>query len=214
MMARIAALAHDGRAGTAAEFALVLPMAILFLVGMLDVGRLMWTWNQAEKATQMGARYAVSTNMVPTALQGYSFAVSGGIAQGDPIPQSAFGGVKCTYGSGKATCTCNTGTCGPGTLVSNQTAANTAFNNIVDRMRLMLPQITANNVQIDYDFSGLGYAGDPNGPDVAPLVRVSLRQDNPLTFQPLTLILFKTAITLPGFSAALTQEDGQGTVAY
>ena len=44
---------------TAAEFAMVLPIVILFLLGTIDVGRLMWTWNKAEKATQFGARYAV-----------------------------------------------------------------------------------------------------------------------------------------------------------
>ena len=52
----------DGAAG--AEFALVLPLLILFLFGMIDVGRYMWTINQLEKATQVGARWAVVTDMV------------------------------------------------------------------------------------------------------------------------------------------------------
>ncbi|WP_246444371.1 TadE family protein [Sphingomonas sediminicola] len=54
---------------TAAEFAMVLPLLILFLFGIIDVGRYMWTLNQVEKATQMGARMAVVTNMVPGASQ-------------------------------------------------------------------------------------------------------------------------------------------------
>ena len=79
-------------------------------------------------------------------------------------------------------------------------------------MQRFMPQITSSSVQIDYDYSGLGYAGDPNGSDVSPLVRVSIRP-NTLTFRPILFSLFKTAtISLPSFSAALTMEDGQGTV--
>src|SRR3546814_19990766 len=93
---------------------------------------------------------------------------------------------------------------------SDQASALTAFNNIVNRMRLFMPEIGSANVTIDYDYSGLGYAGDPNGSDVSPLVKVSLKQ---LTFRPLLFMLFRGSITLPSFSAALTMEDGQGTVA-
>src|SRR3546814_1608145 len=46
---------------------------------------------------------------------------------------------------------------------SDQASALTAFNNIVNRMRLFMPEIGSANVTIDYDYSGLGYAGDPNG---------------------------------------------------
>ena len=196
-------LASSNRAAAAAEFALVLPLLLLFLLGMLDVGRLMWTWNRAEKATQMGVRYAVATEMVPTGLATYSFASQGGIPQGDPIPQSAFGGATCSSSGGTVSCVCNA-TC-PTLSPYNQTA----FTNIVARMDAFLPELSANDVTVEYGYSGLGYAGDPNGPDVAPLVTVRVRN---LAFQPITLILFNTSITLPSFSAALTMEDGQGNV--
>ena len=201
---------HDGKAATAAEFALVLPLLLIFLLGILDVGRLLWTWNRAEKATQMGVRYAVVTDMVPNGLVSYSFATQGLIPQGDPIPSSAFGGVRCTSNGTTTSCICNTGSCGPSTLISTQTSANAAFRRIVDRMRLFLPETTYSMVQVDYDHSGLGYAGDPNGPDVSPLVRVSIRP-NTVSFTP--LFLFNQAtFYLPSFSAALTLEDGQGNV--
>ena len=57
-----------------AEFALVLPVALLFLLGIVDAGRYLYEVNQLEKATQMGARFAVVTDPVasrnsgPTAL--------------------------------------------------------------------------------------------------------------------------------------------------
>lgn len=198
--------ARDSRATSAAEFALVLPVLLLFLMGMLDIGRLMWTWNRAEKATQVGVRFAVSTDMVPTGLASYSFTTSGGISQGDPIPESSFGGASCTSSAGTASCTCDSGaTCPTLTPVSQ-----TAFTNIVTRMQRFMPNITASNVQVDYDYSGLGYAGDPNGSDVSPMVRVKLRS---LAFRPITFMLVNRTITLPDFSAALTMEDGSGTVA-
>jgi Flp pilus assembly protein TadG len=195
---------RDTRAGSAAEFALVLPLLLIFLLGTIDIGRLMWTWNRAEKATQMGVRYAVATDFVPAGLASYSFATSGGIPQGDAIPSTAFGTITCT----SVSCTC-AGTC----VASWTTSPNTAaFTNIVNRMKLFLPEITPQSVSVSYGFSGLGYAGDPNGSDVVPLVTVKLAS-NSVTFQPITFALFNSSFALPGFDAALTMEDGQGSVA-
>lgn len=209
-MGGMARLVRDTRASSAAEFALVLPLLLIFLLGIIDVGRLMWTWNRAEKATQMGVRYAVATDMIPNGLAGHSF-VNGTITQGDPIPDTAFGGASCTSSAGAVSCSCKTGATCPSPLVSNSATALTAFNNIVVRMQRFMPQITAASVQVDYEYSGLGYAGDPNGSDVSPLVKVSIRP-NTLTFRPTLLTLFGGTISLPSFSAALTMEDGQGTV--
>ncbi len=208
----LARFASDTRASSAAEFALVLPLLLILLLGVIDVGRLMWTWNRAEKATQMGVRYAVAADMVPNGLYSYSFVNGSTITQGDPIPESAFGGASCLINAGAVNCTCKTGATCPANLIgtssSDQANALTAFNNIVNRMRLFMPEIASTNVTIDYNYSGLGYAGDPNGSDVSPLVKVSLKQ---LTFRPLLFRFFAGTITLPSFSAALTMEDGQGT---
>ena len=80
---------------------------------------------------------------------------------------------------------------------------------LVNRMAAFYPPITEQNVTIEYRHVGLGYAGDPNGPDVAPLVTVRLTG---LQFQPITTMLFGQALTMPDFAAALTLEDGSGTV--
>lgn len=186
-------LMRDARAASAAEFAMVLPLLLLFIFGLIDVGRLMWTWNRAEKATQMGARFAIVTNMVPATLATQNFALSNGVPGGSPVPTSAF-----------STTTCDNVGCTNGW---GYDAA--AFNAVVARMRLMMPTITAANVVIDYENVGLGYAGDPNGPDVAPLVTVRLQN---MTFRPLSLFLFNGTFNLPDFRTALTLEDGAGTV--
>ena len=172
---------------------MVLPLVLLFIFGMIDIGRLMWTWNRAEKATQMGARFAVVTDMVPATLATQNFALSNGVPGGSPVPTSAF-----------STTTCDNVGCTNGW---GYDAA--AFNAVVGRMRLMTPTITAANVVIDYENVGLGYAGDPNGPDVAPLVTVRLRN---MTFRPISLFLFNGTFNLPDFRTALTLEDGAGTV--
>src|SRR3546814_6468170 len=79
MMRLLTRLARSSSGATAAEFAMVLPLILIFLLGIIDVGRLMWTWNRAEKATQMGVRFAVVADMVPGNLAAYDFALQGGI---------------------------------------------------------------------------------------------------------------------------------------
>ena len=213
MIARVKGFwtADDG--GPAAEFALVLPLLLAFLLGIIDVGRLMWTWNQAEKATQMGVRYAVVTDIVAPGLDTYSFSVDGGLLQGTPVPRSAFGGAVCKLASATdptsaLSCSCNAGQTCPalGTPVNTTTAP---FSRIVDRMSAMYPAFAKNNVIVEYGYSGLGYAGDPFASDVTPLVTISIRN---LSFRPILLQLFGGEISLPDFRASLTMEDGSGSV--
>jgi len=190
-MIRLRAFLADRRAGGAAEFALVLPLLLLFLFAIIDVARLMWTYNLAEKATQAGVRFAVVTDVIPTELND-DFALTYGLVGGDPVPTSTFASTTCTGGA----CTGNWGYDG------------TAFNAVVTRMRNIYDPIAASNVSIRYENVGLGFAGDPNGPDVAALVTVELQN---LTFQPIVLIVFDTSLTLPTIRASLTMEDGSGT---
>jgi Flp pilus assembly protein TadG len=199
-------LCADRRAAGAAEFAMVLPLFLVLLLGTIDVGRLMWTWNRAEKATQMAVRFAVVTDMVPAGLNSLDFATNGTVIQGERIPASAFGGADCVSNNSAGTSiTCTA--ISPTTSAQLGTANATAFQNIVARLRLVYPQATAANVKVSYTWSGHGYAGNPEGADVAPLVTVSLRN---LNFRPLFLALLGGSVPLPSFSAALTLEDGAG----
>jgi Flp pilus assembly protein TadG len=197
-MTMLRRLAGNDRAASAAEFALVLPLLLLFLFGIIDAGRFMWEYNQAEKATQMGVRYAVVTDPILSGLDTYSFAVAGEVQPGDRVTTDFFNSASCTNTS----CSCSStagGFCGATSLNS------TAFTNLVTRMSKMYAAIAANNVTVDYKNVGLGFSGDPNGPDVSALVTVKLRN---LTFHPITCVIFACTITMPDFSAALTLEDG------
>lgn len=194
-------LLRSERAASAAEFALVLPLLLLFIFGMIDAGRFMWEFNRAEKATQMGVRYAVVTDPVLNGLYTYSFSVSGGISQGTPVPTTSFD---------TATCTNSACSCSPGGGFCSATSRNgTAFTNLVTRMSQMYPAITASNVQVQYKNVGLGFAGDPDNPDVSALVTVSLTG---LQFRPITCLVFPCSINMPDFRASLTLEDASGTV--
>ena len=199
-------LLRCNRAAAGAEFALVLPLLILLLFGVIDAGRFLWEFNQAEKATQMGVRYAVVTDPVPSAMEGpanggYSFAISDGITQGNSVPTANFDNASCN----NSTCSCAPN--GSGFCAAN-TYNGTAFTNIVNRMAAFYPPIGASNVTVTYKNVGLGFAGDPDNPNVSALVTVKLTG---LSFQPLVCLAFRCSIGMPDFSAALTLEDASGT---
>jgi len=202
----------DRTAASAAEFAMVLPLLLIFILGIIDVGRLLYTWNEAEKATQMGVRFAVVTNIVATDLQSHDFTTNG-IGLGDPVTTSVFQHAECVSGNcPKAQCV--------GSACSSFDAdlgySDTNFAKVVSQMVPFLPLITAENVQIDYDSAdvtsasggvNLGYVSDPGGLSLSPLVTVRLKD---LTFSPILFTIFGGSITLPDFKATLPMEDGSG----
>ncbi|MFA7586172.1 MAG: TadE/TadG family type IV pilus assembly protein [Novosphingobium sp.] len=195
---------RDPSGASAAEFALVLPLMLLFLFGIIDVGRYAWTLNQAEKAVQIGARMAVVTDIVAPGIAAANYIGLGtpALTQGDPIPVAAFGLAECTATS----CRCVTAPCPtPNTGLGYNGAA---FQAIASRMRQIEPTIGDANVVVEYRGSGLGFAGDPSGSDIAPLTTVRLAD---MDFAPITLLLFSANVPLPQVSHTLTMEDGSGT---
>lgn len=197
----MAALRLDRRGASAAEFALVLPLVIILLLAVIDAGRFMWEVNQAEKATQMGARMAVVTDPLAPGLASTYVGVSG-LTQGDLIPASALGVVECS----------NAGCCVSGTTCTTPyptlgTFNSAAFSRIATRMKAIDPAIADSNVRISYRGSGLGFAGNPNGIDISPLVTVEVTG---ITFRPITQFRY-FAVSLPNFRTTLTAEDMSGT---
>ena len=188
---------RDKSGSSAAEFALVLPLLIAFLFGILDVGRYMWALNRAEKAAQMGVRYAVVSDPVASVINtdfvgGYS------IPGGDPVPTATFGSATCV----------NAGDCVVTGAASGVVGRNpAAFDAIVAWMQKFDPEVNASRVRIIYRNVGLGYSGDPTGPDVSPLTTVELYG---LPFR--SLVLFGGNLTLPVINASLTLEDGECSI--
>ena len=192
---------RDQRGASAAEFALVLPLFLLLLLGILDSGRLLWELNQIKKATQVGARMAIVTDPVDGSLATESYVGhdpgSGILFQGDVIPASALGRITCD----DTTCTCQTSPC-----KGSRSHDADAFNNVVGRMSAHYPLITAENVTISYLGSGLGFAGDPTGPDLSPTVEVEVTG---LVFQPAASFLL-ASFNMPAVRTSMTAEDQAG----
>jgi hypothetical protein len=188
----------------AAEFALVAPLMIILLFAIIDGGRFLWQVNKAEKATQVGARVAVVTDIIAGGIADYSYVGCDEdgdcLTQGDKIPGGAFGAITCTNTS----CECKEGATCPMEVGTFNTAA---FNGIVNRMKLMKSDIDYGNVEVEYHDSGLGFAGDPNGPDASPMVTVRLKD---LEFRPITTLAMAT-VELPSFATTLTAEDSTGS---
>jgi Flp pilus assembly protein TadG len=187
-------VAEEG-ASSAAEFALVLPLLLTLLFLSIDGGRYLYDSNRIEKATQFGSRFAIVTDPVATDLTSDEFVgqtVDGvTLTQGDRIPADAL-----------STITCTSTDCGTG-----HTYNATAFTNIVNHMKLIMPEIQPSNVTVTYSGSGLGYAGDPGGMQISPLVTVTV---NNLTWQPISGFLFINA-SYPAIGTTLSAEDSVGS---
>lgn len=213
-MTWLSAFGRNERGASAAEFALVLPAALLLFLGTIDVGRYFWALNQLEKAVQVGTRYAVATAVVPTGLNAEdyrSFACpDGALNPGDRICREALGTITCTA----AACSCDSTN---GACPADSTSADSAaFQAIVNRMRVITKAVNNGNVRIRYSGSGIGFAGDPNKDDsgaplsqIAPIVTVEV-----ISFRFRSISLLGAGITFPGFRYSQTLEDGDGAVAY
>lgn len=197
-------LLADQNGASAAEFALVLPLFLVLLFLSIDGGRYLYNINRLEKATQYGARFAVVTYPVASDLAGIDYVgqvVDGTtLTQGDRIPADAL-----------TTFTCNSTSC-TGGHTFDTVAKNglTPFNAILQRMQAIMPELTASNLTVTYSGSGLGYAGDPSGMQISPMVTVTI---SGLTWQPISGFMFVNA-AYPSISASLSAEDSIGSQSY
>jgi Flp pilus assembly protein TadG len=85
------------RGAVAIEFAFVLPALLLFLLGILEMGRLYWTYTTLYRATEAAARCgAVDLTLCGTAAAIEAYAVTQ--AYGLTITSSAFTAASATCG--------------------------------------------------------------------------------------------------------------------
>ena len=180
------------RGGTSTvEFALVALLFFGIVFGVIDAARMMWQWNRADKATHWGVRFA---------------------ATNDP-PASGLASIDCLLAAGGNGVPCPLTTLNPNPVVCTSSGCSgnygafdsAAFNAIVNQMRAIDGDITPANVRIEYRHIGLGFAGNPYGSDITPLITVKLTG---MSFRFLTPILSSlTTIAMPDFRATMTAED-------
>lgn len=207
-MSVLHSLRRSESAAAAAEFALVVPIVIMLMFGLIDTGRLMYVLNRAEKATQIGVRMAVVTDPVSIGLVEEDYA-SSSLAAGELIPADRLGRFVCS----STACTCASGSC-----PANGSVDAESFAAIAARMDDILEGTTPANIRVSYSGSGFGFAGNPTGTggggsgateamEISPLVTVTLTD---LEFRPFFL-LGLVGFRLPAFSSSLPAEDSSGT---
>ena len=182
-------LARDRHGAAAMEFALVSIVLIMFIIGIADFGRALFEWNQATKATQEGARVAIVSDLVAEGLQNFDGLAF--VGNGTPVPLASVAPnpIICTSAG------CN----GYGPLDA------VAFNRIATWVGANYARAQPENIVIEYRHIGLGFAGNPVGPDIAPAVTVRLQN---LQFDFIGSVLFGLApIQMPDFATTLTGED-------
>jgi hypothetical protein len=188
-------LAKDTSGTTAAEFALVILIFVSIILGSIDFSRQAWEINLAKTAVREGARLAAVRPIVSTYLQNLDPIAAGFVAgNGDPIPAGSVDTKTCRG----ATRTCEGG--------SSSTAMNdVVFDEIVTRMQRYNPRIQRANVVIIYRHVGLGFAGNPFGPDVEPEISVYLTG---MTVSRGALSLFGVrTLSMPSLISTISSED-------
>ena len=210
-------LAADRSGSSAVENTIIFGLLIVLTMALIEFSLALWQWNTAEKATELGVRYAVQSDPVSVGLAEYNGVTGGGFNPGTPLNFSNLAAftLSCTNTS----CSCSGAGCGDFTgSVSNPTGVDTvAFNAIITRMDGVFrgSDLDATNVTIDYSHVGMGFAGRP-GLDIVPVVSVRLTGVT-FNFMVLSFILplmflgseqsTTSGIPMPPFTATLSGED-------
>lgn len=186
------------------EFTLFVGVFFTVLFGILDFTFAFYQWNAATKAVQLGARLAAVSNPVASNLTMANWDVVG-YDSGDTVPLADGFTYECT-GAGGGSCT-NGGTYdaaamqtiifGRGNTECNGTPPNIGMCNI-------FWAITPENVEVTYEYTGLGYAGRPTGP--VPTIKVEV-VGIPFQFNFLGSLLGFDDIEIPGLVSTVTGED-------
>lgn len=165
-------LRPDQEGAALVEAALVLPLLLLLVFGLLDISLYVWTEGLAAKAVQLGARRAVVSDAVavgPGLDPADSATYWDGLPPGAPCFPQAGGeqpcpgfSVRCDAAGG---CRCTGDACRFRFAAGRLTPILTA-------MRAVMPDLTPDNVEVSYATNGLGYVGRPVPVPVD--VRVSL----------------------------------------
>lgn len=206
-------LAADKSGAAAIEFAFVAIGLVLFTLAIIDVGFALFWFNRAEKATQLGVRVASVSDPVSAFLPTFEQASGGGGGPGSGVAA----GASCETSTGTIATYCAhndivcTVTSGAGTCVGETGAfSNAAFSKIFNEMRTLYPQLSSDNVQVEYRPSIAGFVGRPgNAPGTFNLVpQVTVRIVN-LTYNYVALgsLLGFAPLNLPVISASLNGED-------
>lgn len=205
---------HRDQSGTAMiELSIVIVLFLLLTFGVVEFGYMLWQYNSAAKAAQLGARMAAVSDPVwgdlrdleDTGTPGaaweieYEVVCSGEDEEctsvgTDDVDADTYDSVAMdclVFGRSQTTPPCDT------------ECAETGIdgeNGLCDRYNFVAPE----NVSITYSHTGLGFAGRPGG----PVPTITLRLTG-LTFDFFAVgaLLGFQQVTMPDFAVTMTGED-------
>lgn len=197
---KFSAFWQNRRAAAGAEFAILALVFAGLLLGIIDFNMILYEHNRAEKACQVGVRFAVMNDLVAPGIATWDNAAAGCFA-GDPIPANALS---------------------PNPVVCDKTSCNgygydaNAFQNIVNEMGSVYSRVLTDpavHVEVKYENVGMGFCGNPYGSDIWPLTTVTMSGPKHQFITPLvgalTSVEFKCEATLTGEDFN-TCENGTG----
>lgn len=203
----LARLLADRRGSNAVELAVVLPLLLLFTFAIIDFGRLMFDVNGAHKAAQLGVQHAMTRSPVALPIKDHFrcnvpanlslIGLSCRAPDGTLRPECDFGTVVCTSSG------CTAG--GVAHAFGGTIASQAVFDDIVARMRIGLPRLQPEAVEITYRPSDLGFVGRP-----VPVAEVTVAVRNvPFSFiaMPASALMDMEDMVVPEQRLTLTSED-------
>jgi Flp pilus assembly protein TadG len=168
-MTGLSRITADRRGATLVEFSVVFGTFMALIMGVVEFSFAFWQWNSASKAIQIGLRLASVSDPVDSTLVSFT-----GVGSDNPP-----GGASLPYDRvcNGATATCTSGTYNAAAmnrLVFGRTgnACQDGAGNFPG-MCDIFPRITAQNVRVRYEYTGMGFAGRPGGP--VPTVTIELQ---------------------------------------
>ena len=171
------------------EALIVFPIMVLAVAVCVEFTHVMYQWNSAAKAMQLGARKLIVSDPVTT-----DFAT---VFASDP----ALGGQLILANSGvQSVCGHNAAACVGGSLERLVDGAGSVWPGL----KAYYPSIQTGDIRITYEQSGLGYHERPTGPVVSVRIEIFAGAIN---LPALGTILNITGFTFPPFTVAATSED-------
>ena len=181
----------DKSGGVMVEFALLCFIMILLTLSIIDLSMVYWQEHRIEKAMHLGARIAVVSDHVAVELVDFdckTAAIDFGTSCSDPaaatMPTTVCDGASqaCTNGF---------------------TYSSAAMDTVVVRMQQIYPLIQEQNLIIQYEDTGLGFAGRPT-----PIPTVTITAVNMIA----NLLILNTLMgfapfDMGTFTTTLTGED-------
>lgn len=149
------------------EFTLVLPLFLVITFGIVDASLLMFSWADAQRITQFGARLAATSNPAAANIDVAVEGLTASVATGTPCINGS-GVVSCKVGKQYSCIATDATTGGTCTAPDGTTTSfdNTNFSFIFDQIKFKMysKDLDRRQIRITYIPLNSGFVGRPKTP--------------------------------------------------